>query len=120
MHNKNIIHIEGSEYWGRYIYLTAAQGFALVKLMFDNRCGKGVCEIGEVNTHPCKQRQGYATMLMQEAERIAKENGCTVIQLWTKKDSWMQEWYERIGYEVQDFMKAPSDDTIWLCKFIKD
>lgn len=120
MNNKNIIRIEGSEFWGRYIYLTAAHGFALVKLMFDNRCDKGVCEIGEVNTHTCKQRQGYATMLMQEAERIAKENGCTVIQLWTKKDSWMQEWYERIGFEVQDFMKAPSDDTIWLCKFIKD
>lgn len=62
MHNKNIIHIEGSEYWGRYIYLTAAQGFALVKLMFDNRFSKGVCEIGEVNTHPCKQRQGYDTI----------------------------------------------------------
>ena len=92
MHNKNIIHIEGSEYWGRYIYLTAAQGFALVKLMFDNRFSKGVCEIGEVNTHPCKQRQGYATMLMQEAERI--------------------------GYEVQDFMVPPSDDTIWLCKWL--
>ena len=26
----------------------------------------------------------------------------------------------RIGYEVQDFMKSPSDDTIWLCKFIQD
>lgn len=71
MNNKNIIRIEGSEFWGRYIYLTAAQGFALVKLMFDNRFSKGVCEIGEVNTHPCKQRQGYATMLMQEAEPFA-------------------------------------------------
>ena len=70
MNNKKIIRIEGSEFWGRYIYLTAAQGFALVKLMFDNRLDKNVCEIGEVNTHPCKQRQGYATMLMQEA--IAK------------------------------------------------
>lgn len=118
MHNKNIIHIESSEYWGRYIYLTAAQGFALVKLMFDNRLDNNVCEIGEVNTHPCKQRQGYATMLMQEAERIVKENGCTVIQLLTKKDSWMQEWYERIGYEVQDFMVPPSDDLIWLCKWL--
>lgn len=85
MNNKKIIRIEGSEFWGRYIYLTAAQGFAFVKLMFDNRLDKNVCEIGNVNTHPCKQRQGYATMLMQEAERIAKENGCTIIHYGRRK-----------------------------------
>ncbi len=119
MNNESIIRIEGIEFWGRYIFLTAASGHALLKIFFDEKLPNGTCEIGELNTHPQKQRQGYATLLLQTAENIAKEKGCDVIQLWTKKGTWVQEWYERMGYIVQDFMTPPSNDTLWLKKFLR-
>lgn len=111
------IKIEGEWFWGTSIHIITTDGHALLKLVIDKRCSfRG--EIYDLNTHPDKQRQGYANFLMKEAEEEARRRGCKNIVLWVEKGSWQKQWYRRHGYEDEEFMEPPSDDTIWLEKFL--
>lgn len=58
------------------------------------------------------RKKGYGTKALEQAEMIAKDLGCNVVQLMVETDSWIHDWYLRQGYE---FLK---DDTTytWLCK----
>jgi len=118
MMDNEIIQMDGCEFWGEYLYLVTAHGHSLLKLFFDRKHPEGCCEIGELNTHPEYRQKGYAKMLVGEAERLAKEKGYWQVLLWTNRDTWVQEWYERMGYEVEEFMRPPSDGTVWLSKFL--
>lgn len=61
---------------------------------------------------------GYATRLMEEAERIAKERGHKEIVLdystW-EAPQWVKSWYERRGYEEWRF-KSSERGTIYYLK----
>ena len=111
------VKIEGEWFWGTSIHFITTDGHALIKLIIDNRC-KHRAEVYDLNTHPDKQRQGYASLLMNRAEEEASLRGCVKIVLWVEKGSWQEQWYRRRGYEDEDLMEPPSEDTIWLVKFL--
>ena len=61
------------------------------------------------------RQRGYGTKALEQAEIIAKDLGCDVVQLMVETDSWMHDWYLRRGYE---FLEFDEDDAVctWLCK----
>lgn len=52
------------------------------------------------------RKQGTAGLLLEAAEREAREAGCrTVCLFWDKqeKPQWMIDWVKRLGYEEKEF-----------------
>lgn len=113
----NIIKIATDWYWGTSVFLTTADGHAIIQCVFDDR-GKDICELYDLNVHQDYRRQGHATRLMQAAEDEAKARGCKRILLWAEKDTWREDWYRRLGYDDEEFRRPPHESTKWMEKFI--
>lgn len=54
--------------------------------------------IWHLAVHPDHQRQGLATKLLREAERLARERGVVRFEAWTRDDHSTQAWYESRGF----------------------
>lgn len=109
--------IQSEWFWGTSIHVVAADGNALVKMVMD-KDNKDECEIYDLNTHHSCRNKGYATMLMKEVENIARNRNVKRLYLWTKHGSWMEKWYRRMGFEIEDFREPPNKETIWMVKFL--
>ena len=59
------------------------------------------------------RRQGFGTQALLDAEKIAKNYGCTTIYLKVENNSWTYDWYLRQGYEFDNF---DVDNYVWLYK----
>ena len=59
--------------------------------------------INYLAVHPDLQRNGYARVLLNEAERLLKEAGCPKVNLQIRSsNSAVVSFYERIGYLTDD------------------
>ena len=56
--------------------------------------------IWHLAVHPDYRRQKIATRLLNEAQKILKQNNITYIEEWTRDDSWVLNWFLQ-----QEFMK---------------
>ena len=57
------------------------------------------------------RRHGVAKLLLESAEKEAKDNGAESVAVsWDKADSplWVLRWYERLGYEEKEFSAQSS------------
>lgn len=55
--------------------------------------------IWHIATHPDFQRMGIGTKLLERAERIAEEKGLDYLEAWTRDDEWVNQWYEKSGFD---------------------
>lgn len=55
--------------------------------------------IKEVVVHPDFQQQGIGTKLMHHSEKVAKNSGLKSITLSTLRDSFMDKFYQGLGYQ---------------------
>jgi GNAT superfamily N-acetyltransferase len=58
--------------------------------------------IWHLAVHPEHQRQGVATNLLREAERLAKARGVARFEAWTRDDPGTQAWYESMRFKLVD------------------
>jgi len=58
--------------------------------------------IRHLAVHPEHQRQGVATELLREAERIARARGLARFEAWTRDDAGTRAWYESMGFVLVD------------------
>ena len=58
--------------------------------------------IWHVAVYPDYRRRGIGTMLLKEAERVAKEKGLNRLEAWTRDDGWVNDWYIRNGFKKVD------------------
>jgi GNAT superfamily N-acetyltransferase len=52
--------------------------------------------------HPDYRKKGIATALLQEAEMVARQQGIVRFEAWTRDDVWVNQWYEKQGFEWMD------------------
>lgn len=59
------------------------------------------------------RQQGFGTQALIDAEKIAKNHGCTTIYLKVENNSWIYDWYLRCGY---NWYKNANEGYTWLTK----
>lgn len=65
--------------------------------------------IWHIATHPDYQRMGIGTRLLEKAEEIAKKEGLSFLEAWTRDDEWVKQWYE-----INRFKKVDSYLHVYL------
>lgn len=65
----------------------------------EDRLGLGAM-IWHLAVHPEHQRNGVATQLLREAQRLAKARGVERFEAWTRDDPGTRAWYESMGFEL--------------------
>lgn len=53
-----------------------------------------------------------ATQIINYAIDVAKGNGCYFVELKSEENSWVREWYKRLGFEI-------ISEEVWMRKDIK-
>jgi hypothetical protein len=91
------------EYWSEYarIYIE----------IYDNEPNE--CVLTHLYTLEGHRQKGYGRQALIEAESIAKELGCHTAYLKVETNSWMHEWYLRMGYK---WYKTANKEYTWLVK----
>lgn len=85
------------------------------RLTISPKC-KNVLWLSTVVVDENHRRQGVGTRMLQEVEKVASDNGCTVISLQTWVNSWQQAWYAKHGYiPVAD---GYDTDMVMMSKFL--
>lgn len=105
--------------WGSDSLLMEKHGFGFCRVYFLKE-EPGVGYIEGLNVSEKFRYKGLGSLLLKECEKICIENFCPVVKLFCVKDSWVQEWYERIGFEF--YADEPCDEHhkhfVWLQKKI--
>ncbi|CEG25328.1 GNAT family N-acetyltransferase [Bacillus sp. B-jedd] len=58
--------------------------------------------IWHIAIHPDFRRRGIGTMLLKEAERVARVKGLNRLEAWTRDDGWVIDWYVKNGFKKVD------------------
>ena len=83
--------------WGETVKLVTPDGFGLVSMSFSNG-SPGVCYISGLSVVPEVRRQGIATNLMRACENYCKQRGIFRIDLNSRKEGWLIDFYGSLGY----------------------
>ena len=71
--------------------------------------------LSDLSVSPEDRKQGIGRQMQEIREQMAINSSATTAYLWVEKDSWMQEWYRRRGYE--DYAdKEDEENKIWMKK----
>lgn len=66
-----------------------------------------------LSVHPNSRKQGLATELISVLHQLAKQLNAQYCYLWVKKDTWVADWYKRLGYEYYS-ENEDEPGCIWL------
>lgn len=64
------------------------------------------------------RNKGIGTLIMQICDYIAMQLKVSRLILFVRKDSWVRNWYSRLGYKkIKDFnILPPLNNTLWMEK----
>lgn len=83
--------------WGETVKLVTPDGCGLISMSFSNG-SPGVCYISGLSVVPEMRRQGIATNLMRACENYCKQRGIFRIDLNSRKEGWLIDFYGSLGY----------------------
>lgn len=88
--------------------------------MYSPKDDPGVITFENLFVSPDVRKEGRGHELLSFCEKVAMEHGFYKIDLRVERDSWIQKWYEREGYE--QFGPDPDEPMkyIWLEKYMSD
>lgn len=87
-------------WWGKTITLVSTDGYSTVELQFDDSL-PNMAVIKGLMVFTTRQREGYATEMMNICEHIAEKEGAKFLQLSVnKQQDWLKDWYLRLGYTI--------------------
>lgn len=95
------------EYWSEYSRI-------FIEIYVDE---PNECVFTHLYTIEGHRQKGYGRRALSEAEEIAKELGCNVAYLKVETDSWIHQWYLRMGYK---WYKNINSEYTWLAKNLTD
>lgn len=70
--------------------------------------------ISYLSVHSYSRKKGLGTEIIKLCEKIATELNTKFLYLAVIKDSWMQKWYEKLGFEYD--CECDLENHIWLKK----
>ena len=89
-------------WWGRTISIIKDDGLASVSVQFDKDYPE-TAFIKGLTVHPSVRQQGIGTELLKEAERVARKNNVSFMELDADiKNQWLQCWYKKNGFEIKE------------------
>ena len=103
--SNNFVYHRNEWYWGRTIVIVRADGKGLVKVSINtyDTPDDPECWIESLQVAADIRKTGAGTELLKEAERIAKEEGMTEVNLCASlQKQWLIDWYTSKGYHVVD------------------
>lgn len=74
-----------------------ANGEAVCTVSLDENIKACAC-IHSLSVEENNRRMGYGKMLLDESENEARRLGAKVVSLAAIRDSFMADWYQRMGY----------------------
>lgn len=115
----NFIYHSKTESWGSSIFLMEKEGKAFGRLYWynDDILNKYI-EGLSVDDQFRKQKIG--TSLLKRLEKISKSMCANSISLKVEKNTWMYDWYKRLGYKEckTNEEKENENNFIWMTKLI--
>ena len=95
---KLIVH-DNKWWWGESIHLIEAGGMATIDIAFQDEYPEHGY-VGSLSVFERVRRKGYATVLMQAVEDIARRRGLKFIYMGVNKQApeWLHQWYRRLGF----------------------
>lgn len=77
-----------------------------------------VLYIANLSVDANMRNKGIGTQLLSIAEDIADQINIKTIILFVEKNTWMQKWYNRLGYKkLKTFLSEPPlENAIWMKK----
>ena len=84
-------------HWGESHTIVLADGAALCFVKLED--GTKAATLEDVIVSPSERGKGLGNMLVAEAIREAKRMGAKSLWLWTYTDTWMLDWYKRLGFK---------------------
>lgn len=58
--------------------------------------------IWHIAVHPDYQRNAIGGQLLEAANQRMKNLGIHYLEAWTRDDQWVQNWYQKMGFEQED------------------
>ncbi len=98
--------------WGRTHTIVIRNGHGLVNVSVEDDNPK-VATIHGLSVTEDYRGLGTGRTLIWEAEQEAREMGASQVCLATEPNSWLEEWYKRLGYEFNSYNE---DNLIVLLK----
>ena len=99
METKVIVH-SNSWYWGTSVDIVKDDGTAIVCVKFDEKSlpTQGyICDLSVLET---ERRKGVGGEMIKYALMCCQDNNMTFASLRVdKKNIWLKEWYERLGFK---------------------
>lgn len=100
--------------WGGAILIMERRGKAFVRIYWfaDD---KGTVCIDWLSVDAEIRKRGVGTALLEACEAEGRSLGATTACLWVRKETWMHEWYKRLGYkDLRD--NEAEENAIWMDK----
>lgn len=83
--------------WGYSITIVGFEGLGIVELYFEKK-DPYVAYLSGLSVVPEARRKGYATTLMMEAVNICQKKGMFRIDLRSRKEQFIMDFYHKLGF----------------------
>ena len=112
--NYSFVSHTASQDWGHSRVTVESDGQGSIRLYQynDDLSTVYVCDL---HVSEFERRKGVGMALLKNSENYGRAIGAAKIRLWVKKDSWMHNWYLRLGYSFLDD-NADLPGNVWLEK----
>ena len=102
-----------NEHWGEDMYIMKKDGLAMcrVYMFHDNQ---RELFISELSVDPLIRQSGWGTKLIETFHLIAKESNREFTYLFVDKNSWMYNWYSKMGYSYHSEYHDAEENFIWV------
>lgn len=88
--------------------------------MYSPKSEPGVLTLENMFVSPEARKEDRGRNTLRFCEKVAKEQGFDKIDLKVRKDTWIQKWYEREGYDVFGPDLDEPMKYVWMEKYMSD
>lgn len=114
-HYDFITHISEADF-GYSLYLMESEGHAFARIYWYNNDCDSLC-ISDLHVSDYMRKTRYGSDLMKIFEFFGKEFSFNDLNLLVKKDSWVHDWYLRLGY-ADTVDCEDNKELVWMKKSI--